>query len=113
MMMPDEITNRPGAARASESSGSWLRRHRWGMIWSALLGVIVLVQWPMLKGMFYRVSGSPAPEDGIPWRTDFDAALAEARQSGRPVLLDFYASWCPPCQVMKHEVWPEAKVREA
>ncbi|MGE5607841.1 MAG: thioredoxin family protein [Bacillota bacterium] len=67
----------------------------------------------MFKGMFYRVSGSPAPSDGIPWRTDFNAALAESKQSGKPVLLDFSASWCPPCQVMKHDVWPDPKVREA
>jgi protein disulfide-isomerase len=83
------------------------------LVWTALLAVIILVQWPMIKGMIYRVSGSPAPDDGIPWRTDFNAALAEAKQSGKPVLLDFSASWCPPCQVMKHDVWPDAKVREA
>jgi hypothetical protein len=28
----------------------------------------------------------------IPWREDIDAALAEAAQSGRPVLLDFTAA---------------------
>ena len=75
--------------------------------------LIVLVQWPVLKGIFYRASGSPPPNDGIPWRTDFDAALAEARQTGKPVLLDFSATWCPPCQVMRHDVWPDAKVRQA
>jgi hypothetical protein len=28
----------------------------------------------------------------IPWRTDVDAALAEARQAKRPALIDFTAA---------------------
>ncbi|MFI5378753.1 MAG: thioredoxin family protein [Tepidisphaerales bacterium] len=97
----------------SRPAGAWLRRHRGGLIWTAVLIVIVWVQLPMFKGMFYGLLGGAAPNDGIPWRTNFDAALAESKQSGKPVLLDFSASWCPPCQVMKRETWPSAKVREA
>lgn len=78
-----------------------------------IVGFILITQWPMLKGVGYRVLGVSAPADTIPWRTDFAAALAESRTSGKPVLLDFSASWCPPCQVMKHEVWPDPAVNMA
>jgi thiol:disulfide interchange protein len=31
--------------------------------------------------------------EGDAWKTDFDAALADAGQAKRPILLDFYTDW--------------------
>lgn len=54
-------------------------------------------------------AGPPVP-DHIPWRTDLAGALEESRKSGKPVLVDFSAGWCPPCQQMKRESWPDSRV---
>ncbi|MDN3223180.1 protein-disulfide reductase DsbD [Pseudomonas nunensis] len=51
------------------------------------------------------------------WQTvttpgDLDRVLAEAKTSGTPLLLDWYADWCISCKVIEHEVLNDAKVVE-
>lgn len=38
-------------------------------------------------------------------RNDPEAAFREARSKKKPLLIDFYAIWCPPCNVMDHSVF--------
>ncbi|MGA2224895.1 MAG: cytochrome c biogenesis protein CcdA [Syntrophobacteraceae bacterium] len=38
------------------------------------------------------------PSEGVKWIPFSEGVLAEAKASGRPVLLDFYADWCSPCR---------------
>ncbi|QXH50942.1 protein-disulfide reductase DsbD [Pseudomonas fakonensis] len=52
---------------------------------------------------------SAAPAKADAWQTlttpaALDAALAEAKAAGQPVLLDWYADWCISCKVIEHQV---------
>jgi HEAT repeat protein len=48
----------------------------------------------------------PAAAEGsaTAWLTDYNAALREAREMGRPVLLYAGADWCGPCRKLREEL---------
>lgn len=79
------------------------------LIMLAIFGGVLFLQWPMLKGMFYRVAGVQ-PVATVEWQPDFEQASQLAAATEKPILLVFGASWCPGCVVMQHDVWSDATV---
>jgi thiol-disulfide isomerase/thioredoxin len=55
-----------------------------------------------------------ASRAGVPgWYTALEEASVEARNSDKPMLLDFWADWCAACKVMNAEVYTDAFLNDA
>ncbi len=90
--------------------------------WTAVAAGIALGVW-LASGLAGRRLGEleaflpPADLNGkttgseLPWiLNDYDAALAEARRTGRPVLVDFTGYTCTNCRWMEANMFPRPDV---
>jgi thiol:disulfide interchange protein DsbD len=50
---------------------------------------------------------------GISWYRNYEAAQQQAKQTGKPIFIDFYASWCANCLAFKAEAASNAQLNQA
>ncbi len=49
-------------------------------------------------------------ESGVEWLTSYDGALNLSRESGKPVMICFWAVWCSACEKYSHETFSDPVV---
>ena len=65
-------------------------------------------------GALQKVSAETIQKEaGISWYRSFDAAKKVAQESGKPIFVDFYASWCSNCTEFKKESASNEQLNQA
>ena len=80
----------------------WVTRPAWPYLQTQVLGM------QPASGAEHR---SVLPFQRVRSVAELDAALAQAKRDGRPVMLDFYADWCTACLEMERDTFTDAIVQ--
>lgn len=73
---------------------------RWIGIGAASLAFLGTAAWAW-PAFQYGQAGAPVADAASAWQAWSPQAVAQARQEGRPVFVDFTAAWCVTCQYNK------------
>ncbi len=85
-----------GFLERSGRSNRWFRRLQWAV------GVLAIIGGASVYGRLQR--------EGVVWEPYSEARIVAAQQAGQPVMLDFYADWCIPCQELELFTFTDERV---
>ncbi|HKX11674.1 MAG TPA: cytochrome c biogenesis protein CcdA, partial [bacterium] len=89
--------------------GSFLRAGKWTQALKKGMGVLLLAP-AIYYGYVFAKPLFAKPVEGQ-WVHQLEKGLSLAKESRKPLLVDFYADWCPPCQELDHKTFSAPEVK--
>lgn len=78
-------------------------RSQGATVWRIAIAILLLV-----SGIAFAIPRKQG--EGVQWAKYDTKALASARESGKPVVIDFYADWCLPCKELDAKTFSDPAV---
>ena len=96
--------------RTDAETGRWDRLWKTAGVLALVLGVVYAARFAMGDTPMRGTAVSATESGGILWLDDHAAGLALARETGRPVMIDFTAEWCALCRQLETRTFPDPDV---
>jgi thiol-disulfide isomerase/thioredoxin len=77
-----------------------------------LAASMLLLVLPALAAGAQGEEGVTYADSTVDWTESYGEGVRRAREEGRPILLKFYANWCPHCTKMDAGTWQDEYVGE-
>ncbi|MBI5868815.1 MAG: thioredoxin family protein [candidate division Zixibacteria bacterium] len=108
-----------GLDRLTQESPFFARLRKLVGIIAFILGIYLLggylltsgFVWPPVEvNTFIPGSSGSEPSERIPWLTDLDNGLSQAKAESKPVVIDTWATWCANCRKLDKATWADDRV---